>query len=75
MAKKDDVLWKYAPVWSVLLGAGLAVTKTLSTRYILKRRWEFKWKDAALALAGSVASFAVFRARHGKEHEEGWYKR
>ena len=74
MASSSDKLRKYAPLWSVLIGGGLALTKSLTTRYLLKREVDFKWKDALLAFGASTASYLVFRMRHGEVKDE-WYKR
>lgn len=75
MAREDDAMRSYAPLWSVLMGAGLALTKILSTRYLLQGRWRFTWGDALTAVAGALGSYALFRGRHGYEEKEHWYKR
>lgn len=69
MASHSDSLWKYAPVWAVLFATGASLAKSLGTQYILKRKWEFEWADAATAFGGAVLGYAAFRMRYGNKDE------
>lgn len=70
MESKRDTLWKYAPVWAILFASGATLAKSLGTHYILKREVNFKWADAATAVAGAVAGYASFRMRYGNKKED-----
>ena len=74
MSHPDDKLYRYAPIWSALVGTGLAVTKKLSTRYMVEREVRFEWRDLGLAALAAVGSYALFRLRRGNR-TSSWYKR
>lgn len=67
MASNTDDVRKYAPVWAVLFATGATLAKSLGTQYILKRKWEFEWADAATAFGGAVIGYAAFRLRYGNK--------
>lgn len=75
MATPRDTFWKYAPLWSVLFAAGTTLTKSLVTRYLLKRRWSFQWSDVTTAFVGALLGFVSFRAQYGSEDDNHWFKR
>lgn len=71
----QDAMRKYAPLWSVLMGATAAVAKKAGTRYLVERKWRLQPSDAVVALLVSAASYVAFRFRFGHEQEGSWYRR
>lgn len=67
MSQQDER--KYAPVWAVLFAGATTLTKSLGTRYILKKKWTFQWSDVGAALVGAALGYGFFRMQYGNKDE------
>ena len=71
----DNPLWRYAPLWAMVLGASSTLVKKALTAYMARRRIELDWTDAATAVAVAGLSYLSFRRSYGDKVEGRWYTR
>lgn len=73
--KEEDPLWRYAPLWAVLLGASTTLTKKALTSYVANRKIKLDWTDFASAAVLAGLSYLSFRRSYGDKIEGRWYTR